>query len=120
MKKQIKRTVKKTVPTLSKQMKDKTPHNFVLYVCLKNGVSINSLKPAIMFIKSKNIALSDIEIKSLEEVSKKDYKYKVASVLLYCNAQEYITFKSFLSKNFKKNLIGNIEPTQKDIEKYCI
>lgn len=120
MRKQIQRTVKKTVPTLSKQMKDETPHNFVLYLCLRDGVSLNSLKPAILFIKSKNNALSNIEIKSIESIAKKEYKHKVLSLLLYCNAQEYVVFKNYLFKYFKKNLIGNIEPTQKEIEKYCL
>ena len=100
-------------------MTDPDPHNYICYVCLKDGVSVSSLKSMITFVKKQNPSISHIEIKQIDELDKKTYNHKVVSFFVYCSAQEYVAFKHFLSKNMKKYIFGKIEATQKEIEKYA-
>ena len=112
--------MKSTAPTLSERMSDPESHNYICYLCLKDNIAINSVKPNIMLIKKKNPSISSVEVRSFEEITKKDYTHRVVSLLLYCNAQEYISFKHFLGIQMKRFLVGNIEATQKDVEKYVL
>lgn len=115
-----KKTIKETTPNLSKRITDTEPHNFVVYLCLKDNVSIGGLKNMIGFAKTKDKRISKLNIIHIEDVTKDNYKYRTISILLKCNAQQYIIFKNYLLSVAKKYLIGSLEATQKDIEKYAV
>ena len=118
--KTIRKKITKNEPNLSDKMRDPDPHNFICYLALKDNVTPSTVKANIMFIKKKNPPLQKVEVKSFEEVEKKGYRYNVICLMLYCNAQQYVSFKHYLNNQMKKQLVAPIEATQKDIEKIVL
>lgn len=105
---------------LPKSLQDENDHNFTVYYCLKDDSKNVNVKPMIMFVKSKDSRLRNISLIEISEVEKKDYKHKVCCLLIKCNSNQYVVFKHYFENAMKKYIVGKIEATQKDVEKYAL
>lgn len=105
---------------LPKSLQDTKEHNFTLYYCLKDDYKELNIKPIIMFAKTKDKRLKNISIIDISDTTKKHYKHNTFCILMNCNSNQYVVFKHHFAAAIKKYLLGNIEPTQKDIEKYAV
>ena len=74
----------------------------------------------ILFAKSKDGRLKDIKVIEISNTTRKGYNSNTFCVLLNCNSNQYVIFKHYLEQAIKKYIIGKLEPTQKDVEKYAI